>query len=263
MKQAVTVTTAGGLATVTLDRPEASNAVDEALRRDFIAALQALNAAPGIQAVILTGAGRSFCAGQDLREAAGMSAEAIPAWQNQQRAMYQAIRNLDKPCIAAINGAAAGAGFQVALCADIRVAHPDVRLGQPEVKAGLASIVGSYLMTLHLGLSKNVELSLFGDLITASQAHELGLLHHVVPPDQVIPTASRLALELASRPATAFRYTKQRFREMTQAGFDEACAAGARYQAACYAAGEPQRVIGERLAGKSGGAPVRDRHGER
>lgn len=263
MKNAVTVTTAGGVATVTLDRPEASNAVNEALRRDFIDALHALNAAPDIQAIILTGAGRSFCAGQDLREAAGMSADAIPAWQNQQRAMYQAIRNLDKPCVAAINGAAAGAGFQVALCADIRVAHPDVKLGQPEVKAGLASIVGSYLMTLHLGLSKNVELSLFGDLITASQAHQLGLLHHVVPLDEVLPTANRLALELASRPPTAFRYTKQRIREMTQAGFDEACAAGARYQAACYAAGEPQRVIGERLAGKSGGASVRDRHGER
>lgn len=258
MKNALTVTTASGVATVTLNRPEASNAVNEALRRGLIDALQALNAAPDIQAIILTGAGRSFCAGQDLREAAGMSADAIPAWQNQQRAMYQAIRNLDKPCVAAINGAAAGAGFQVALCADIRVAHPDVKLGQPEVKAGLASIVGSYLMTLHLGMSKNVELSLFGDLITAPQAQQLGLLHHVVPSDEVIPTANRLALELGTRPPTAFRYTKQRFREMTQAGFDEACAAGARYQAACYAAGEPQRVIGERLAGKSGGASVHD-----
>ncbi len=263
MKKAVTVTTAGAVATVTLDRPEASNAVNEVLRRDFIDALAALGAAPDIQAIVLTGAGRSFCAGQDLREAAALTSEAIPAWQLQQRAMYQAIRDLDKPCIAAINGAAAGAGFQVALCADIRVAHPDVKLGQPEVKAGLASIVGSYLMTLHVGLSKNVELSLFGGLITASQAHELGLLHHVVPADEVLATASRLATELASRPATAFRYTKQHFREMTQAGFDEACSAGARYQAACYAAGEPQRVIAARLAGRPGGASARDRHGER
>ena len=92
-------------------------AVNEALRRDFIETLQALNRAPDVLAIVLTGAGRCFCAGQDLREAAAMTAEAIPAWQGQQRAMYQAIRELDKPCIAAMNGAAAGAGFQVALCA--------------------------------------------------------------------------------------------------------------------------------------------------
>ena len=249
MNRTVKTSTASGVATVTLDRPAAGNAVNEALRRDLIETLQALNRAPDVLAIVLTGAGRCFCAGQDLREAAALTAEAIPAWQGQQRAMYQAIRELDKPCIAAMNGAAVGAGFQVALCADIRVAHPDVKLGQPEVKAGLASIVGSYLMTLHVGMSKNVELSLFGDLITAAQARELGLVHHVVQAGEVIATASRLALELASRPATAFRFTKQRFREMTQAGFDEACSAGARYQAACYAAGEPQRVLAQRLAG--------------
>lgn len=252
LKKTVSTATADGVATVTLDRPEASNAVNDALRRDFIDTLQALHRAPDVVAIVLTGAGRSFCAGQDLREAAAMTADTVVAWQGQQRAMYQAIRDLDKPCIAALNGAAAGAGFQVALCADIRVAHPDVRLGQPEVKAGLASIVGSYLMTLHVGMSKNVELSLFGDLITAAQAHALGLVHHVVPAGEVLPTAHRLALELASRPPTAFRLTKQRFREATQAGFDEACAAGARLQAACYAAGEPQRVLGQRLAAKAG-----------
>jgi len=239
-----------GIATVTLDRPEASNAVNEALRSDFIREMRRLNEAAEVRAIVLTGAGRSFCAGQDLREAAGLSAEAVPAWQAQQRAMYQSIRELDKPCVAALNGAAAGAGFQVALCADLRVAHAGVKLGQPEVKAGIASIVGSWMMTLHLGLSRNIELSLGGDLIGAEQAHALGLVHRLVAPEQVLPTARELARALAAQPPVAFRLTKQRFREMTQAGFDEACAAGARYQAACYAAGEPQRVLSQRLAGK-------------
>ncbi|HET8747292.1 MAG TPA: enoyl-CoA hydratase/isomerase family protein [Ramlibacter sp.] len=239
-----------GVATVTLARPEASNAVNEALRSDFIRALRSLNEDAQVAAIVLTGAGRSFCAGQDLREAAAMTAAGVPAWQAQQRAMYQSLRDLDKPCVAALNGAAAGAGFQVALCADLRVAHAGVRLGQPEVKAGIASIVGSWMMTLHLGLSKNIALSLGGELIDAQEAHALGLVHHLVAPEDVLPTAHRLARALAAQPPVAFRLTKQRFREMTQAGFDEACAAGARLQAACYAAGEPQRVLAERLAGK-------------
>jgi enoyl-CoA hydratase/carnithine racemase len=239
-----------GVATVTLNRPEASNAVNHALRADFTAAMQALNRSPEVKAIIVTGEGRSFCAGQDLREAAAMQAHEVAAWQGQQRAMYQSLRDLDKPCIAAINGAAAGAGWQVALCADIRVAHAGVRVGQPEVKAGMASIVGSYLMTLHIGLSKNIELSLGGDLIPARQAHDLGVIHHLVEAAEVLPKALAVALSLAANPATAFRLSKQHFREMTQAGFDAACAAGARYQAECYAAGEPQRVLGARLKGK-------------
>jgi len=237
----------GGVATVSFDRPQASNALNHALRDEFIPELQALNGSPEVRAIVLTGAGRSFCAGQDLHEAAAMTPGLVPTWQAQQRAMFQAIRDLDKPCVAALNGAAMGAGFQVALCADLRVAHAGVRIAQPELKAGIASIVGSWMMTLHLGLSKNMELSLTGEAIDAHQAHALGLVHHVVEAEQVLPTAHRLALSMAALPLTAFRLTKQRFRELTQGGFDEACAAGARLQAQCYAAGEPQRVLSERL----------------
>jgi enoyl-CoA hydratase/carnithine racemase len=238
---------ADGLATVTLNRPEASNAVNHALRRDLIEALAGLNADASVAAVVITGQGRSFCAGQDLREAAALQVHEIAAWQQHQRAMYQAIRDLDKPCVAALNGAAAGAGFQIALCADIRIAHPDTRVGQPEVKAGIASIVGSYLMTLHVGLSQNIELSLGGDLITAARAQQLGIVHQVVAADELLATAAAVAHRLAANPRVAFRLTKQHFREMTQAGFDAACAAGARFQAECYAAGEPQRVLAARL----------------
>jgi enoyl-CoA hydratase/carnithine racemase len=237
------------VATVTLNRPEASNAVNGALRTDLAEALRALNASEAVRAIVLTGQGRSFCAGQDLREAAAMQVHEVAAWQAHQRAMYQSVRDLDKPCVAAINGAAAGAGWQLALCADIRVAHPAVKVGQPEVKAGIASIVGSYLMTLHLGLSKNTELSLSGDLIGAQQAHALGVIQHLVDQAEVLPRAQAVARALAALPPTAFRLTKRHFREMTQAGFDAACAAGARYQAECYAAGEPQRVLAARLKG--------------
>lgn len=248
MDETILIQIDDGIATVVLNRPAASNAIDAALRAELPRALQALNRDDGIAAVVLTGAGRSFCAGQDLTEAASLAVDTIADWQQRQSAMFQAIRALDKPCVAALNGAAAGAGFQLALCADIRVAHPGVRVGQPEVRAGIASIVGTYMMTLHLGLSRNIELSLGGGLVDATRAHEWGLVHHLVAPEEVLATAHRVARELAALPGTAFRLTKQRIREMTQAGFDEACAAGARYQTACYAAGDPQRVLGQRLA---------------
>lgn len=250
MNDAIQVQIEAGVATVTLCRPEASNAVNATLRAGLTQALTALNRSPEVAAVLITGAGRSFCAGQDLHEATTLDAVSVVGWQEHQRAMFQAIRDLDKPCVAALNGAAVGAGFQIALCADLRVAHAGVRLGQPEVRAGLASIVGSYLMSLHLGLSKNTELSLGGKLIDATQAHALGLVHELAAPEQVLPRARHLALELVALPATAFRLTKQRFRETTQAGFDAACAAGARLQAECYATGEPQRVLAARLAGR-------------
>lgn len=250
MNDAIQLQVEDGVATVLLHRPTASNAVNASLREGLTQVLQALNRRPEVVAVLITGAGRSFCAGQDLQEATTLDAVTVVTWQERQRAMFQSIRDLDKPCVAALNGAAVGAGFQIALCADLRVAHAGVRVGQPEVRAGLASIVGSYLMSLHIGLSKNVELSLGGALIDATQAHALGLIHHLVAPEEVLVQARRLALELAAVPATAFRLTKQRFREITQAGFDDACAAGARLQAACYAAGEPQRVLAARRQAK-------------
>jgi enoyl-CoA hydratase/carnithine racemase len=249
MTATVTTDVDDGIAVVTLSRPDVSNAVNHALRRALTAALRAADHNELVSAVVLTGKGRSFCAGQDLHEAANMATCDVPDWQRQQRDMYQAVRNLDKPCVAALNGSAAGAGFQIALCADIRVTHAGARLGQPEIKAGFASIVGSYLMSLHLGLSQNTRLSLTGELISASEAHDLGLVHHLVEPEEVLPTARDVARRLADQPREALRLSKRRFREVTQSGFDDACAAGARYQTQLFATGEPQRVMRRRLSG--------------
>lgn len=249
MTETITTTVDNGIAVVTLSRPEASNAVNHALRSALTAALRAANQDDQVSAVVITGKGRSFCAGQDLNEAAKMRPRDVDGWQRQQCDMYQAVRDLDKPCVAALNGSAAGAGFQIALCADIRVTHADARLGQPEIKVGFASIVGSYLMALHLGLSKNTELSLTGNLIGGGEAQQLGLVHYLVEPDEVLPTAHDVARLLADNPRGAFRLSKQRFREVTQPGFDDACAAGMRYQTQLFATGEPQRIMRGRMSG--------------
>lgn len=240
----VRIESADGIAVITLNRPQRMNAVSHALRAQLIDALGAANREESIRAVVITGAGnRAFCAGQDLDEAGEVEWTRLVPWLNAQRAMYQAVRDLDKPCIVALNGTAAGAGFQIALCADWRIASANTRLGQPEVKAGLASIVGSYLMTLHVGHTHNLQLSLSGELIDGQRAHEIGLVTELTEQANVLPAAMQRARILAALPATALRLSKQRFRAMTQAGFDDACVAGIRAQLECYAQGEPQEAM--------------------
>jgi|SRR5690606_15134214 len=242
----------GSVAVITLNRPERMNAVNQALRSALIAALKAAEADTAVRAVVLAGAGgKAFCAGQDLTESAAMQWQDLVPWLNTQRDMYQSIRDLNKPCVAAMNGVAAGAGFQVALCADVRIIAPSTRIGQPEVKAGLASIVGSYLMTLHVSHTHNIAMSLGGELITGERAYEIGLVTELAQPDAVLDRAIEVAAGYAQLPATALRVSKQRFREMTQAGFDEAVLAGIRAQLECYANGDPQRAANAFLKRKS------------
>lgn len=247
--QAVTVDITDRLAVVRLNRPSAMNAINADLRSLLTRTLGELDRGSDADAIVLTGAGdRAFCAGQDLDESATMDTRTLADWLNRQHAMYQAVRDVDKPIVAAINGTAVGAGFQIALMCDLRVAHATLRMGQPEVKAGLASIVGSYLLSLQIGHSLNQQLSLTGELITGERASNLGLVNDLVAPEQVLPRAMERARALASLPETALRATKRRFREKTQPGFDEACSAGIRYQLECYASGEPARVMQAFLA---------------
>jgi enoyl-CoA hydratase/carnithine racemase len=246
---AVTLEHDGRIAIVRLNRPAAMNAVNDALRQQLARVLCDLDTDEGTDAIVLSGSGeRAFCAGQDLEESAGVTTETLAGWLNRQHAMYQAVRDLTKPIVAALNGTAVGAGFQISLLCDLRVTHAGIRMGQPEVRAGLASIVGSYLMSLQIGHSLNQQLSLTGELIDGARAHALGLVNDLVEESQVLPRALQRAREFAALPRTAVRLTKQRFRERTQAGFEEACNAGIRFQLECYASGEPARVMEAFLA---------------
>jgi enoyl-CoA hydratase len=232
------------VAVVTLNRPESLNAVNVELRQALVETLSRLNADATVKAVVIRGAGeRAFCSGQDLTETARYTLDDVDEWLTRQHAMYQAVRDLDKPCVAAWNGVATGAGYQIGLCSDMRVAHPEVKLGQPEIRAGLASIVGSYLMTLHLGLSQNVQMSLSGALISGQRGYELGLINRLVPREQVVDQALAVAAELAKLGPTAIRLTKRRFRELTQPGFDAALAAAKEAQREAYLSGEPQEAM--------------------
>ena len=244
MASSVKLERAGPVAIVTLNRPEVLNAVNVESRETLITLLTELNAEAATLAVVITGAGdRAFCSGQDLEETSRYGVADIDTWLTRQHTMYGAVRNLDKPCVAAFNGVAAGAGFQIGLCADLRVGFPEMKIGQPEIRAGLASIVGSYMMTLHVGLSHNVALSLTGELISGQRAYDIGLINHLVPRAEVMEKSLALATELSKLAPTAVRLTKQRFRELTQSGFDAALEAGKKAQKEAYANGEPQAAM--------------------
>jgi enoyl-CoA hydratase len=250
---AVLVERRDSTALVTLNRPAALNAVNNAMREALIEALAQLNRDSSVRAVIITGAGeRAFCSGQDLNETARYSVDDVDHWLTRQHAMYRAVRDLDKPCIAAWNGVAAGAGYQIGLCSDLRVAFPELKLGQPEIRAGLASIVGSYLMTLHVGLSQNVQMSLTGELISGQRAYELGLVNYLVPRAEVREKSLALAADLAHLGSTAIKLTKQRFRELTQIGFDASLESAKKAQREAYLSGEPQRAMRAFLEARKG-----------
>jgi enoyl-CoA hydratase/carnithine racemase len=255
MEQPVLVERRNEAAIVILNRPDSLNSVNRALRERLIATLGELNADDSVRAIVISGAGeRAFCSGQDLSETIQYGIDDIDDWLTRQHAMYQAVRDLDKACIAAWNGVAAGAGYQIGLCADLRVGYPELKLGQPEIKAGLASIVGSYLMTLHLPLSQNVQLSLTGELISGQRGYELGLVNYLVPGEQVLETALTVAQELARLGKTATRLTKRRFRELTQPGFDAVLAAAKRSQREAYESGEPQAAMKRFFEARAGKA---------
>jgi len=244
----VLVEDSGANRVITLNRPAQRNAVSRQLARDVVASLCAANADESVRAIVLTGSGRAFSAGADLREASGFSVGDIEPWFRDVSGCYRQILLTDKPVVAALNGTAAGAGFQIALVSDWRVGHAETRMAQPEINAGLPSIMGSYLMTFHVPWSLNQELSYSGRAMEAEECRRLGLLNDLVQPVEVLPRALARAEELAGKARVAFRATKARFRELVLRGFDEAYLAVVRGMEASYASGEPQRIMARFLA---------------
>src|SRR5450759_2709430 len=231
---------------ITLNRPEKLNAWNSPMRQEIVDALEKFSADPSVAALIMTGTGEhAFCAGQDLEEAHGFDVARSELWMREWELYYSTLRGLSKPLVMALNGIAAGSGFQVALLGDVRVAHPGVAMGQPEINSGIASVTGPWIMKEMLGLSRTIELTLTGRLMDAEECHRIGLVHHLVSADQELPKAMEVDRELAAKQPVAMRLDKQRFREMTQASFDDAITAGIRIQALSYATDEPARMMEE------------------
>jgi enoyl-CoA hydratase/carnithine racemase len=233
-----------GALLLTLNNPGRRNALTEEMRLAVIAALAEAAADRGTQSVVITGAEGAFCAGQDRAVLRALDTENVEAWVRGLGELYDAIRRFPKPCVAAIPGAAAGAGLQMALCCDRRIASPAARLLQPELKAGVASIMGPFLIGLHTGLGTNQRLSLACETFSAEASLAAGLLDEIAPEAELLPRAFAAASALAAIDPTAFRETKLWMREMSEPGFRAAIEAGIRAQRAAVASGAIQRAFG-------------------
>jgi enoyl-CoA hydratase len=254
MTDVIEITRRDAIAVLTFNRAAKRNAVSVELARGVVAALAELDADDSVRGIVLTGAGdRAFCAGVDLAEARAVQVADIESWFGTVCAIYLQVLETRKPVIAALNGVAAGAGFQIALVCDQRVAHGGVRMGQPEINAGIPSIMGTHWMRLHLGWSMVQDLSFTGRLLEAAEAGRLGLINHMVAEDQVVAKACAVAEEFAAKPGVAWARTKARFRELALEGFDEAFRAGVLGQQEAFAAGEPQAIMDAFLAARGGG----------
>jgi len=205
------VETAGAVATITLDRPDALNALTVPLKEELRATFERLAADDAVRAIVLTGAGRAFCAGQDLRER--LEPDALPL-QDEIRVRYNplilAMRTNPKPIVGAINGVAAGAGASLAFACDIRIAAEGASFLLAFGRVGLIPDSGAtWLLPRLIGASKAAEVALTTEPLSAADAERLGLIARVVPADQLVGEAQALARRLADGAPLALALTKR------------------------------------------------------
>src|SRR5216117_284354 len=202
----VLVEIAGGIGTVTLNRPEKLNAFDGAQCRELHEALRMLAGSEAVRVIVLTGAGRAFCAGADL-SVLGSDGTALVAAG---KPVALTIRSAPKPVLAAVNGPAAGGGANLALACDYRIASDQASIGQVFHKLGLVpDWGGSFFLPRLVGPSKALELVWSARMVPAVEAAQLGLFDRVVPPEALAPEARRLAELWAGQPPGAVRRAKE------------------------------------------------------
>ena len=185
-----------GYAIVTLNRPDEMNALSRELRADFVDVFARCVADDAIRVVILTGNGRAFCAGFDLKELANAEGDASSEADN---TIARAMESFDGPIIGAINGHAVTGGFEMALACDVLIASETARFADTHARVGILPGWGlSQKLPRMIGLSRAKEISFTGAPVFAQQAYDWGLVNHVVPPDELLPLAEKLATDMCA-----------------------------------------------------------------
>lgn len=218
---------ADGVATIALNRPEKRNAINMQLHKDLAAALKLVQRDRSVRALVITGRGKGFCAGQDLSEfMVAKAAEDFRIDEHVRSTFNRTIttlRSLEIPVIAAINGFAAGAGWSLALAADIRFCSEDARFTQAFSKIGLVPDTGStWFLPELIGTSRTLELAYTGDVIEATKALDWGLVNFVVPGDELLARTREYAVRLASMPTLALGMTRRAVYRATTATLEDA-----------------------------------------
>lgn len=207
------------VATITLNRPESLNALDSRTLSELGRAVRRCRADKAVRAVVLTGAGRAFCAGADVKEWAageqpGEGDDVSEDWVTMAHRLLAHLYRLPKPVVAAVNGVAVGAGLDLALSADFRVASEGARFGSVYIRIGIPPDVGaSFLLPRIVGVTKAKELIYTGRIVDSGEALSCGLVSELVPAEAVLPRALELAGELAAGPTVAIGLAKENIQE--------------------------------------------------
>jgi len=215
-----------GIATITLNRPEALNAFSKEVVEEIMHALDDVKNDEGVRVVVLTGAGeKAFSAGADIKAMVGMTALKARELSLMGEKLCLAFENLEKPVIAALNGYALGGGLEVAMSCDIRIASENARVGQTEINIGLIpGWGGTQRLTRLIGRTKAKELVFTGRMIDAKTAEQLDIVNMVVPPDKFKETVRQFATELASKAPAAIRVAKALINKGADISLDSALA---------------------------------------
>jgi len=210
----------GAVGVVTMNRPQALNALSYALVKDICLALEELDADPEIRAIVVTGGEKVFAAGADIKEMAerGPFDERI-----QERLVYRdRINRIAKPMIAAVSGFALGGGCELAMSCDLIIASESARFGQPEVNLGIIPGSGGTQRLAHvLGKHRAMELVLTGDMFTAAEAERFGLVNRVFPVELFLEEAKKVARKIAAKPVLAVRAAKEAVLKSANTALDE------------------------------------------
>ena len=213
--EAIIVNVEDHVATLTLNRPEAMNAFNAQLTREFIAACADFNNDPDVRVVIITGAGeKAFSAGLDLKERAAEVVSFIEKRASRVRpgiaTMHRALAAVDRPTIAAIRGYCLGGGLEISLACDLRIAATDAKIGLVEIRRGIMpGAGGSQRLARLVGPGHALKMTLTGEPIDAAEAWRIGLVNEVVEPDDLLPAANRLAASIKKGAPVSARFIKE------------------------------------------------------
>jgi 2-(1,2-epoxy-1,2-dihydrophenyl)acetyl-CoA isomerase len=235
MYQTITCELAGGVAVLTLNRPAVMNALSSAMRGEMLDAIARARA--GARVIVLTGAGRAFCSGQDLADATGLGAVDFERVLNDEYVpLITAITDCPVPVIAAVNGAAAGAGANLALACDVVIACESASFIQAFTRIGLMPDAGgTYWLPRQIGMARAMGACLFAESISARQAADWGMIWEAVPDDGFAAHWRGRAAALAAGPARAYAGVKQALRGSFDRDLDQQLALEARLQGSCGA----------------------------
>ena len=214
----------GRVALITLNRPDALNATTSVMNGELLDAFKRAGADDGVGCVVITGAGRAFCAGADVRAfASGLQGGPGYGGENGPGGRLDTLYNLPKPVIAAINGVAVGVGATMPLACDLRIASDAARIGYTFRRLGLGPEFGStFLLPRVVGLPRALELSLTGRMVDAEEALRLGLVTSVFPAASLLDEVMKLAVDLADGPTAALAMAKEGFRRALSSTLAEA-----------------------------------------